>query len=78
MGSSDDLEATNDNLHLKHREALVLNSLLNSSEDSELLINRDRFLEVVENTAENVPELNDSYHLSDVLFADFVDSLLEE
>jgi hypothetical protein len=25
-----------------------------------------------------VPELNDSYHLSDVIFADFVDSPLEE
>lgn len=78
MRSSDDLEATNDNLYLKQRKALVLNNLLNSSEDSELRINRDTLLVVVENTSENMSELNDSYHLSDEVFADFVESLLEE
>ena len=78
MRSSDDLEATNDNLYLKQRKTLVLNNLLNSSEDSELRINRDTLLVVVENTSENMSELNDSYHLSDEVFADFVEGLLEE
>lgn len=78
MRSSNDLEAANDKLNLEHMEALVLNNLLNSSEDSELSINRDTLLVVVENTSENMSELNDSYHLSDEVFADFVDSLLEE